>query len=64
MNHIDAARLIEQAKPRYAIPCHYWTFAEQGGCGPAGFIYTCNRFCPEAQALLLRPGEAFLVRRA
>jgi L-ascorbate 6-phosphate lactonase len=64
MNHIDAARLIQHAKPRYAIPCHYWTFAEQGGCDPAGFIHACNLFCPEVKALLLRPGEGFSVERA
>ena len=64
MNHIDAARLIEQAKPRYAIPCHYWTFAEQGGCDPAGFIHACNQFCPEVKALLLKPGEAFSIQRS
>jgi L-ascorbate 6-phosphate lactonase len=61
MNHIDAARLIEQAKPRYAIPCHYWTFAEQGGGDPAGFIYTCKCFCPQVEALLLSPGEGFTI---
>jgi L-ascorbate 6-phosphate lactonase len=64
MNHIDAARLIQQAKPHYAIPCQYWTFAEQGGGDPAGFIHACNHFCPEVQALLLKPGEAFTIRRS
>lgn len=63
MNHIDAARLVETAKPRYAVPCHYWTFAEQGGGDPAGFIYACNQFCPEVKALLLRPGEGFSIER-
>ena len=57
MNHIDAARLVQQAKPRYAIPCHYWTFAEQGGGDPAGFLHACKYFCPEVTAMLLRPGE-------
>ncbi len=50
MNHIDAARLVKQAKPRYAIPCHYWTFAEQGGGDPGGFVYACKYFCPEVEA--------------
>jgi L-ascorbate 6-phosphate lactonase len=61
MNHIDAARLIQQARPRFAIPCHYWTFAEQGAGDPAGFIYACKQFCPEVTALLLKPGEPFSV---
>jgi L-ascorbate 6-phosphate lactonase len=61
MNHIDAARLIEQAKPRYAIPCHYWTFAEQGGGDPAGFLHACKWLCPDVKALLLGPGEGFTI---
>jgi L-ascorbate 6-phosphate lactonase len=64
MNHIDAARLVQEARPRYAIPCHYWTFAEQGGGDPAGFIHACKAFCPEVEALLLKPGEPFTVRKA
>ena len=63
MNHIDAARLIEQARPRFAIPCHFWTFAEQGAGDPAGFLYACKQFCPEVTALLLKPGEPFSVPR-
>jgi len=62
MNHIDAARLVQQARPRYAIPCHFWTFAEQGGGDPAGFIHACKWFCPEVDALLLRPGEGLTVQ--
>ena len=61
MNHIDAARLVEQAKPRYAIPCHFWTFAEQGGADPAGFVHACRSVCPDVQAVFLKPGEAFTV---
>jgi L-ascorbate 6-phosphate lactonase len=63
MGHVDAARLVQQAKPRYAVPCHFWTFAEQGGGDPAGFIYACKSFCPEVEALLLRPGEGFAVHK-
>jgi L-ascorbate 6-phosphate lactonase len=63
MTHIDAARLVQQAQPRYTIPCHYWTFAEQGAGDPGGFIYACKQFCPNVHALLLKPGEGFTVRR-
>ncbi len=63
MGPVDAARLVAQAKPRFAIPCHFWTFAEQGGGDPAGFIYACKSFCPEVEALLLRPGEGFTVHK-
>lgn len=63
MTHLDAARLVQQAQPRYAIPCHYWTFAEQGAGDPGGFVYACKHFCPNVHALLLKPGEAFTVHR-
>lgn len=59
MGHIDAARFVQQAQPRHAVPCHYWTFAEQGAGDPAGFIHACRYLCPEVQAILLKPGEAF-----
>ncbi len=63
MTHLDAARLVQQGQPRYAIPCHYWTFAEQGAGDPGGFLYACNYLCPNVHALLLKPGEPFTVRR-
>lgn len=59
MNHIDAAMMVAEAKPRFAIPCHFWTLAEQGGGDPGGFIHACGKFCPQVKALLLRPGEGF-----
>jgi L-ascorbate 6-phosphate lactonase len=61
MNHIDAAMLVAQARPRFAIPCHFWTLAEQGGGDPGGFIHACQKFCPQVKAMLLRPGEGFTV---
>lgn len=64
MSHIDAAMLSQTANPRYAIPCHYWTFAEHGAANPGGFVHACRCFCPEVEALLLRPGERFLCKKA
>ena len=64
MNHIDAAMLTRQASPRVAIPCHFWTFAEQGGGDPAGFVQACASLTPKAKALLLRPGEGFTLERS
>ncbi|HLA85768.1 MAG TPA: MBL fold metallo-hydrolase [Thermoguttaceae bacterium] len=61
MGHVDAAMLTQAAKPRYAIPCHFWTFAEHGAADPAGFVHACRSLCPETQSLLLRPGERFVV---
>jgi L-ascorbate 6-phosphate lactonase len=61
MNHIDAARLVSEAQPRFAIPCHFWTLAEQGAGDPAGFLHACVSLCPAVKAMLLRPGEAFSI---
>ena len=60
----DAAKLVQAANPRYAIPCHFGMFAEHGAADPGGFIYACRAICPEVNALVLRPGERFLVQRA
>ncbi|MGB2614806.1 MAG: MBL fold metallo-hydrolase [Phycisphaerae bacterium] len=57
MNHIDAAMLVREACPRLAIPCHFWTLAEQGAGDPGGFINACARLCPQVDARLLKPGE-------
>jgi L-ascorbate 6-phosphate lactonase len=62
MNHIDAAMLTRQASPRVAIPCHFWTFAEQGGGDPGGFVQACASLTPKVKAMLLRPGEGLTVR--
>lgn len=64
MNHIDAAMMVAEVKPRIAIPCHFWTLAEQGSGDPAGFVHACGRFCPQVEAMLLRPGEGFTVAPA
>lgn len=62
MNHLDAARLVQQAMPRIAIPCHFWTFAEQGPGDPGGFIQACRHFAPKVNSMLLRPGEGLTVK--
>jgi L-ascorbate 6-phosphate lactonase len=62
MNHLDAARMAQQVAPRLAIPCHFWTFAEQGGGDPAGFIHACHEWAPKVTAMLLRPGEELTVK--
>jgi L-ascorbate 6-phosphate lactonase len=62
MNHLDAARMVEQVAPRMAIPCHFWTFAEQGPGDPGGFIHACRHFAPAVKSLLLRPGEGLTIK--
>lgn len=62
MNHIDAALMVAEAKPRWAIPCHFWTLAEQGAGDPGGFVNACAKFCPEVKPVLLRPGEGMTIQ--
>ena len=64
MSHLDAAMMVEQAKPRFAIPCHFWTFAEQGAGDPGGFLNACRQLCPETEALTLKPGEGLTIGKA
>lgn len=58
----DAARLVQRVRPRTAIPCHYWMFAEQGG-DPAAFLDARRRICPDAAAELLTPGRGLTLTR-
>jgi len=62
MNHLDAARMVQQVAPRMAIPCHFWTFAEQGAGDPGAFLMACHQWAPDVKALLLRPGEGLTVK--
>jgi len=61
MNHLDAAMLVQQMRPRFAVPCHFWMFAEQGGCDPGGFVHACGRLCPDVNVRLFTPGEGMTV---
>jgi L-ascorbate 6-phosphate lactonase len=64
MSPIDAAMLVQQARPRFAIPCHYGMFAEHGASNPGGFLHACRHFCPETECFVLKPGERWLCPKA
>lgn len=57
MGYLDAARAIEQTAPRQAIPCHFYTFAEQGAADPLGFLHVCASLAQSTRTRLLSPGE-------
>lgn len=57
LDHVQAARLIAAVKPRWAIPCHFWTLSEQGAGDPQGFVKACRQHCPQAEPMLLTPGR-------
>lgn len=61
MGHLDAARMAAESGARTAIPCHFWMFAEHGAADPIGFINACHQWAPQMHALLVSPGECFIV---
>jgi L-ascorbate 6-phosphate lactonase len=63
MMPLEAARLVQRARPRFAIPCHFWMFAGQGVGDPGTFLQACKQLCPEVNAFVLGPGEGFTVNR-
>lgn len=56
LNESEAAKAVRTIKPKLAIPCHFWNFAEHGG--------NPEKFMKEAQDInyiLMRPGEQILL---
>ena len=62
MNHLDAARMASESGSEIVIPCHFWTFAEQGG-DPGAFVNACKSFCPDVTVKLLKPGEGITCKK-
>ena len=56
LNEDEAASVVKRLKPRRAVPCHYWNFAEHGG-DPFAFMNHMNNDHPELSYLMMRPGE-------
>jgi L-ascorbate metabolism protein UlaG (beta-lactamase superfamily) len=61
MDHLDAAMMVGQALPRFAIPCHFWMFAEHGAADPAGFLDACRDHSPNTEALVVKPGAEITI---
>ena len=61
MSHVDAAKMVGESGASVAVPCHFWTFAEQGAGDPMGFLDACRREAPTVRAELLTPGEGLAV---
>lgn len=58
MDAREAAYLVRDTGAKYAIPCHYWTFAVHGG-NPQAFDDIMKADVPGSRAVFLCPGEAF-----
>lgn len=60
MNEEEGARAVCLAKPKIAVPCHYWNFAEHGG-NPAKFTEAMKISGTDIPYLLMRPGETIRI---
>ena len=56
LNAAEAVSVIEIVKPKLAVPCHYWNFAQHYG-DPYRFITEMEARCPKTPYLLMRQGE-------
>ena len=59
LNGVEAAKACSLLRPKLAIPCHYWNFAEHLG-DPYQFMQAMEREAPEVPYLLMRQGEGIL----
>ncbi len=56
LNEVEGAKAAGLVKPRLAIPCHYWNFAEHGG-NPNIFAQEMKSKNSDINYLLMRAGE-------
>lgn len=60
LNEKEAAQVVSILKPKLAIPCHYWNFAEHGG-NPNEFAAAMKDICPDSKYLLMQMGEKIYI---
>lgn len=60
LNEEQAVRVIARLKPRLAVPCHYWNFAEHGG-NPGVFQQKMKELASEEKYRLMRQGEMMIL---
>ena len=60
LNESEAARVVSILKPKLAVPCHYWNFAEHGG-SPMLFMEAMGAVAPDVAYRLMRQGEGMTV---
>ena len=56
LNEKQAAQVVSILKPKLAVPCHFWNFAQHFG-SPSLFMEEMQNICPDAKYVLLRQGE-------
>lgn len=60
LNEEQAARGIAALKPKLAVPCHYWNFAEHGG-NPGVFGQKMEELAPDSAYKLMQQGEIVIL---
>ena len=60
LNEEEAARVIAALRPKLAVPCHVWNFAEHGG-NPGLFQEKMKEIAPDRAYMLMRQGEGIIL---
>jgi L-ascorbate 6-phosphate lactonase len=60
LNEEQAAQVIATLKPKLAVPCHVWNFAEHGG-SPGLFQEKMKELAPDCAYTLMRQGEGIVL---
>ena len=60
LNSEEAAKVVSILKPKLAVPCHYWNFAEHGG-DPNAFATIMKEKYPEQKYFLMQMGEKMYI---
>ena len=60
LNEKQATQVIGTLKPKLAVPCHFWNFAQHFG-SPALFMEEMQKNYPQAAYILLRQGEEIFI---
>jgi L-ascorbate 6-phosphate lactonase len=60
LNEEQAAQVIATLKPKMAVPCHFWNFAEHGG-NPGVFQEKMKELAPDCAYVFMRQGEGMIV---
>lgn len=63
MDPEDAARLVHFVGARFAIPAHFWMFAEHNG-DPARFLKACKELAPDVETRLMTQGERLIYTKS
>lgn len=60
LNEEQAARTVATLRPKLAVPCHFWNFAEHGG-NPGVFQEKMKEIAPDCTYTLMRQGEGMVI---